>query len=96
MARIAYSSRACSDIEQIACYIASDNPAAADRWLDSIDRTLDLIGTQPLTGQKVDHLMPGLRCHSHGQYVLYYKLLDDGLLLHRVLHGARKIEDIFD
>ena len=79
----------------IAVYIARDNPPAAERWLEGIDRLLRLLAGNPNLGQAVDHLRPGMRRHTYGRYLLFYKPQSDGILLYRVLHGARKIEDLF-
>jgi toxin ParE1/3/4 len=94
MARIARSSEARRDLAEITLYIAQDNPAAAERWLESVDRLLALLARNPRMGEAVDSLMPGMRRYIHGRYLLFYKPQPDGILLYRVLHGARKIEDL--
>jgi toxin ParE1/3/4 len=75
--------------------IAADNPSAALRWLDEIDKTLLLIAQHPLIGEAVDHLASGTRRYSVGNYLLFFKPIDNGIELRRVLHGARRIEDLF-
>lgn len=95
MARLVQSSDAKRDLAEIACYIANDNPLAAERWLDSVDRLLRMIAKNPEMGEYADHLKPGLRRHTHGRYLLFYKPQPSGILLYRVLHGARPIEDLF-
>jgi toxin ParE1/3/4 len=75
-------------------HIATDNPSAAHRWLENIDKTLALIANHPLIGERVDHLANGVRRHCVGNYLLFYKPIDDGIELRRVLHGARKIEEL--
>ena len=79
----------------IADNIAVDSPLAAERWLDEIDQTLAVIAQHPFIGERVDHLAPGIRRHCSGNYLLFYKPIDNGIELRRVLHGARKIEDLF-
>ncbi len=95
MARIIRSSDAKRDLAEIACYIANDNPTAAERWLDSVDRLLRLIAKNPEMGESVNHLKQGLRRYTHGRYLLFYKPQPSGILLYRVLHDARPIEDLF-
>ncbi len=95
MARITRSSDAARDLAEIASYIACDNPTADDRWLDSVDRALRLIANNPEMGESVNHLRKDLRRYIHGRYLLFYKPLIGGILLYRVLHGARPIEDLF-
>lgn len=95
MARIVRSSDAKRDMADIACHIANDNPTAAERWLDSVDRLLRVIAKNPEMGESVNHLKQGLRRYTHGRYLLFYKPQPSGILLYRVLHGARPIEDLF-
>lgn len=94
MARIVRTQSARADIAAIAWHIAQDNPGAAERWLYEIDQTLALIAEYPTIGEKIDQPAPGLRRHCVGNYLLFYRPLDDGIELRRVLHGARRIEDL--
>jgi len=89
------SAEARRDLAEVAIHIAGDDVMAAERWLESIDRLLRLIAKNPEMGESVDHLKPGLRRQVHGRYVLLYKPRPNGILLYRVLHGARQIEDLF-
>jgi toxin ParE1/3/4 len=73
---------------------ARDNPAAASRWLDQIEEMLATLAGQPYMGETVDYIRPGLRRFTHGKYLIFYEPQDNGIVLVRVLHGARKIEDL--
>jgi toxin ParE1/3/4 len=95
MARVDRFRRAEEDLLAIAEYIARDNPSAATRWLDQIEEKLLLLASNPYLGEAVDHLHPGLRRFSHCNYVIFYEPRDTGIGLIRVLHGARRIEDLF-
>jgi len=46
-------------------------------------------------GEAVDHIRPGLRRFTHGNYLIFYEPRETGIGLVRVFHGARKIEDLF-
>lgn len=94
MARVLRTATAKSDLSAIADFIAADNPAAAERWLNEVDHTLSVIAAYPRLGERVDDLAPGIRRHSLGQYLLYYRPIDGGIELRRVLHGARKIDNL--
>jgi toxin ParE1/3/4 len=78
----------------IAEYIARDKPLAAVRWVDEIDGTLSLIAQHPTIGERVDHLSAGIRRFCQGNYLLFYRPIGDGIELRRVLHGARKNDDL--
>jgi toxin ParE1/3/4 len=95
MAQVRRTATSKSDLSTIADFIAADNPLAAERWLDEVGRTLSVIATHPHIGERVDHLAPGIRRHSFGQYLLFYRPIDGGIELRRVLHGARNIETLF-
>jgi toxin ParE1/3/4 len=94
MSRVDRFRRAEEDLLAIAEYIARDNPRAAAHWLDQIDETLLLLAQNPYMGESVEHLRPGLRRFSHGNYLIFYEPRETGIVLVRVLHGARKIEDL--
>jgi toxin ParE1/3/4 len=70
MGRVLRTERARVDLLQIWMYIASDNLPAADRVLDRIDGTCQLLSQQPLMGQARPELAPGLRSLSVGNYVI--------------------------
>jgi toxin ParE1/3/4 len=95
MARVIRSASAKADVLATAEYIAADKPSAAERWVTKLDKTLGVIAKYPLMGESVDHLAPGIRRHCFGNCLLFYVPIDDGIELRRVLHGARKIEDLF-
>ena len=94
MARITRTDRAKYDVLAITEYIAARNPSAAERWVEELDRILHVIARQPEMGERVDHLSPDVRRHSLGNYLLFYAKIDGGIELRRILHGARKIEDL--
>jgi toxin ParE1/3/4 len=93
--RIIRTETAKEDSLAIAAYIATDNPSAADRWLESLDEKLALLAASPLLGEMVEYLAPGIRRHCFGNYLIFYRPIADGIELHRVLHAARRIEDLF-
>lgn len=83
------------DLVEIGLYIARDNPRAADRLLDEIERKCNMLARQPLIGEIRDDLQPDLRSFSVGNYVIFYRPMTDGMELIRVLHGARDMDRLF-
>jgi toxin ParE1/3/4 len=94
MSRIVRTFPARDDLLQIWHYIAQDSVAAADRLIDLVEEHLQLISQNPFMGQSVEQYRAGLRQFTVGNYVLFYVPIDDGIQLIRVLHGARKFEDL--
>ncbi|MEI9895940.1 MAG: type II toxin-antitoxin system RelE/ParE family toxin [Chthoniobacter sp.] len=80
-----------SDYDEIWSYIAVRDLAAADRVVDQFDATLKVIASTPHIGRKVDELASGLRSFPLGNYLIFYRPIEDGIQLIRLLHGAREI-----
>lgn len=95
MPRIIRTPAAVRDLATITDYIAADNLAAALGFYDEIDRLLSMIARNPDIGEAVEHLAPGLRRFTFGNYLLFYCHNDDAIELIRVLHGARDIDRLF-
>ncbi len=85
-----------SAIRAVTDWIAEHNLNAALEFYDEVDRILALLVRYPLMGEAVDHLQPGLRRHTLGEYLLFYRPLGEGAELVRVLHGSRNIGQLFD
>jgi toxin ParE1/3/4 len=94
MSQVVRTFPARDDLLQIWLYIAQDSIAAADRMIDRIEQELSLLAKQPFMGQTAAHYRQGLRQFTVGKYVLFYEPIDDGIRLVRVLHGARKLDEL--
>lgn len=95
MARIYRSARAETDLIEIWTSIAGDDPAAADRLLDRIEGACALLATHPHAGKQRDDLAPRLRFYPVGNYLVFYVPRGDGIVVARVLHGARDYRQDF-
>jgi toxin ParE1/3/4 len=94
MARIVRSFPARDDLQQIWAYVAKDSIAAADRLIDRFEHDLAIVARNPLMGQSVDFLRAGLRQFTIGNYVVFYEPIEGGIRVVRVLHGARKLDEL--
>jgi toxin ParE1/3/4 len=93
--RILRTPDAIADLDGIWDYIARDNPAAADRILDELNARFALVAENPDLGELQPKLADGTyRRFTCRNYVIYYRPLDDGIVLVRVLHGARDHEGL--
>jgi toxin ParE1/3/4 len=95
MAQHQLSRLADKDVGDIWLYIAADNPTAADRMIDRFTRAFDLLADNPEMGEAQEHLRPGLRRFVIGNYLIFYQPAAEGILIVRVLHGARRYESEF-
>ena len=84
------------DLLSIWSYIAADNPAAADRVLDAIDRRCALLADDPALGPARPDIAPQLRYSPVGSYLIFYRQVAEGVEIVRVLHGARNLHAIFE
>ena len=91
MARLRRTADSRNDILAIWLHIAQDNVAAADRLVEEINRTLKLLLRFPLAGETVDHLRPGARRTTVGNYQLFYEPTSDGRCEFITPHVGSKI-----
>jgi toxin ParE1/3/4 len=80
-----------SDYEDIWRYIARDNPAAADRLITALERQLSTLAAMPGCGREEPKFATDLRSFPVGNYLIFYRPIQNGIALVRVLHGARDI-----
>jgi toxin ParE1/3/4 len=75
-------------------HIAQDNPASADRVIFGLIAAEDRLAEFPELGRVRDDLRPGVRSWAVGAYLVLYRLEPDGVLIVRILHGARDLRDL--
>ena len=94
MPRIERTPRARTDAVEIWAYIAQDNVDAADDLIDQIESRLASLSRMPESAESVPYIGPDVRRSSVGNYVIYYRPVNNGIQVLRVLHGARQPEDL--
>ena len=90
------TSKAHLDLVEIAFHIAEQNPSAANRWLDTINEKCQMLARMPELGRKRSDLAQNLRSFPVGDYIIFYRPIENGIQVIRVLHGARDIPELFD
>lgn len=87
------SPRAAIDLEEIAEYIARDNPVRAANFIAELEATCRAIGETPGLYPARTDLAPGLRMAVHGRYLVLYRDLPDenAVRIERVVHGSRNL-----
>lgn len=94
MARIIRSPECEEDLISIWCYIARDNPEAADKTLLELDEASEFLVTYPLAGKRRDEILPDLRSFPKNNYIIFYLPEEDGVSIVRILHAARYARDL--
>lgn len=83
--------RAEADLVDIWNDIAQDSPSRADRMLERIGDTMNRLAAMPFMGQARFDLAPGLRMFPIGNHLIFFRPIEDGIEVIRVLHGRRNI-----
>jgi len=92
--RARLTSLAEQDITDIWLFIARDNVEAADRIIDRFTETFRLLANRPNIGSCQDRYRKGLRAFLVSRYVVFFQPEPEGILVYRVLHGARSFEGL--
>ncbi|MCF4165619.1 type II toxin-antitoxin system RelE/ParE family toxin [Zavarzinia compransoris] len=92
MLSIIRTRRADEDLIEIWRFIAADNPEAADRVLDAIERRWQQLALHPFSGVARDDILPGLRHLVAGRYLTLYRVTEAGIEILRVLQGQRRLD----
>lgn len=87
-----------ADLDDIWYYIArgSGSPEIADRFIDSLTERFYLLSRNPFIGRRRDQeLVPCLRSFPVGEYIIFYRIEGEDVLILRVLRGSRDVKVIF-
>ena len=90
---IHWTPTALRDLEALHEYIASDNPAAANRMVEKISDATDALTRNPEIGRK--GRVAGTRELVISPFVVVYRHGTDAIELAAIIHGSRKWPDSF-
>ena len=66
----------------------------AKLYLDAISDALDQIAATPLAGSDQAEVSPGLRKWRSGSHNIYYRILDDAVVIVRIMHERMDIASV--
>jgi toxin ParE1/3/4 len=95
VSRLRFSRRAERDLNLIGDHIRQHNPAAAERWVELVESKCRSLAGQPGLGRLRRDLRKGLRSLAVGNYIVFYRPIEGGIEIVRVLHGRRDIDALF-
>ena len=95
MPRYSLTSQAELDLEEIIFYIAQDNVDAALSLEARFTNVFELLVDNPRIGVERPELGGDLRSFPEGNYLVFYRLWAREVLVARVLHAARDLDEIF-
>jgi len=91
VASVFVSDLANSDLLEVWIYVAEDSEEAADGLIDEFARLFDQLADNPGLGRLRDDLGSRLRSFPVKTYLVFYRPLDDGVEVARVLSGYRDL-----
>lgn len=77
------------DLHDIHQHIAEDNPGAAGKLIDLIERSIGSLSEMPDRVPLRPDLREGYRVMIVGSYLLFYRIAGDEVQIARVLHASR-------
>ena len=95
MPDITVTKQAKQDLLSIRSYIADDNPSAADKLLDTLNKRIGTLADHPLLGPARADIAPDLRYLVSLDYLILHRVRKDAVEIVRVLHGARNLSALF-
>jgi len=97
MNRAIFAPLAERDLDEILVYIAERNAAAALQLVRKLRRKCDDLAEFPHMGRARPEFRGGdLRSFPVGNYLIFYRPVETGIEVARVLHGARDLESILN
>ena len=94
MPRLIFSPSARQDLTEIFDFIARDKPVAASNWIDLIEEKCKLLAETPEFGEKRPEYGANIRSSMVGRYVIFYRSIDSGIEIVRVISGDRDIRSL--
>ncbi len=100
--KIKYSPAAADDMDEIFSYISQDNVSAAENLLEKLNHQLKGLADFPnmgsvLSEEEYSLIQRGYRFIVVNPYVVFYRIVDDTVIIHRILHGRRDyLRELFD
>jgi len=94
MVTLTISPTARRDLSDIFDYIARDKPIAASNWIETIEQKCRLIATTPEFGERRPEYSSDIRSSVVGRYVIFFRPIQDGIEVVRVIPGDRDIRSL--
>jgi toxin ParE1/3/4 len=89
--KVVFSTLALAELDEILGYLSQRSPLGATHVEARLRRALDHISRHPQAAEEISQ-RPGVRRLplSRYPYVIYYEVIDDEVMILRILHGARR------
>ncbi len=92
--KIVWAPIALDQAEEIADFIADDNPYAAEKWLSGLFEAAERLADYPESGRAVPEIRrPEIREIVYGEYRIMYRVRTATVALLTVRHGRRLLSE---
>jgi toxin ParE1/3/4 len=95
MAEVFHSEDALQDLDEIWVYMSGESPEKASEFIVSLDETLALLATFPYLGRERREWREGLRSTMHREYMVIYSIIEEGVLIERIVYASRNLRALF-
>ncbi len=95
MSRYVINSLASQDLNKITDYFAENSLQAGDRFFRAFNRKCQQLVAFPNSGKSYAEIRPDLRGLSLEGYVIFYRILEDGIEILRVVSGRSNFPSLF-
>lgn len=82
---------AIADLIELYTYLHERSPIAAERFTESIERKIADLASSRHPGVARDHLRPGLRAFPYRRRCIYFRIIEDCMVVLRIVHGRQDI-----
>jgi len=92
--KIKYTPSAVDDMDEIFSYISKENIATAETMLGKISNRISRLAEFPnmgsiLSDEEYTLVQRGYRFIVVQPYLIFYRIIDNTVIIHRILHGRR-------
>lgn len=95
MSRYTITPAAKQDIKEIKDFIVSNNQEAARIFIAELTQKFQTLADFPEMGRLWHELVPPLRSFPIGRYLIFYRPVNNGIQIMRVVSGYRDLDAIF-
>lgn len=90
-----FTAEARKDLNEIIEYIARNHPSAAVNFVKAIDQKCENLAKFPNMGKSYQNIAPQLRGVPLSHYMIFYRPIENGIEVIRLLSGYRNLKAIF-
>ncbi|MGN6209905.1 type II toxin-antitoxin system RelE/ParE family toxin [Asticcacaulis sp.] len=92
--RVVFRKTARRDLLDIATYIGRDAPVRAQSYIGELRGKCQGLVENPYSGSPRPDVLDDLRIVPHGNYVIYYLVQSEKIIILRISHGARLMDAV--